>query len=265
MTSSINTDNIDPEFPVAGQDNNSQGFRDNFLYIKEGLESAASDITDLQLNTPRLDDDNDFNGNIISNAVTSSVYGLVYTASEGDPAGEADINIPNGPLQFLYANSNDLTVTFRSWPAINRYASVRVHLIGDATSTKVVTIETENAGLIKFPKGVTNGLKLIYDVSKTVVGTYSSGQPQVVLDDVTDLEVGFNVTAQTGKIPLGTTIVDIDSTNNIITFNNNLTGTVDDGLTIDFTSHEVKVKVIEAWTYNGGSTVYINYIGEYAL
>lgn len=265
MTSSINTDNIDPEFPVAGQDNNSQGFRDNFLYIKEGLESAASDITDLQVNVPRLDNDNDFQGNLISNATVSSVYGLVYTANEGDPPGDADITIPNGPLQFLYVNSTELTVTFREWPDINRYASVRVHLIGDSTSTKTVTLETENAGLIKFPKGVSNGLKLIYDVSKTVVGTYSSGQPQVVLDSVTDLEIGFNVTAQTGKISVGTTIESIDVDNNIVTFNNNLAGTVNDGLTIEFTSAVTKVKVIEAWTYNGGSTVYINYIGEYEL
>jgi len=30
MTSAINIDNISGTFPVAGQDNNSQGFRDNF-------------------------------------------------------------------------------------------------------------------------------------------------------------------------------------------------------------------------------------------
>ena len=66
MTSSINTDNIDPEFPVAGQDNNSQGFRDNFLYIKEGLESASADITNLQVNGARLDDDNNFQNKLIS-------------------------------------------------------------------------------------------------------------------------------------------------------------------------------------------------------
>lgn len=263
MTSSINTDNIDPEFPVAGQDNDSQGFRDNFLYIKEGLESAASDITDLQVNGARLDSDNNFQNNLISNATIANVYGLVYTASEGDPAGSADINLNNGSLQFLYANSTDLTVTFRGWPSINQYASVRVHLIGDSTSTKTVTLETENSGLMKFPKGFSNGITLLYDTTKTVVGNYSSEQPSVVVDDVSGLEIGFNVTAQSGKISAGTTIADIDAVNNVVTFNNNLIGGITDGSTIEFTSAVVKIKVIEAWTYNGGATVFFHYLGEF--
>lgn len=265
MTSSINTDNIDPEFPVAGQDNNSQGFRDNFLYIKEGLESAAADITNLQVNGARLDDDNNFQSNLITNATTVEVYGLVYSASEGSPAGDADINLLVGSLQFLYVNSENLTITFRDWPDTDRYASVRVHMIGDSTSTKTVTLETENSGLIKFAKGLTNGLTLIYDVSKTVVGTYSSGSPQIVVDNVSDLEIGFNVTAQPGIISAGTTIEAIDSTTNVVTFNNALVGALINDATIEFTSAVIKSKVIEAWTYDGGVTVYINYVGEFEL
>ena len=264
MTSSINTDNIDPEFPVAGQDNNSQGFRDNFLYIKEGLESAAADITDLQVSGARVDSDNNFQDNLITNATTAEVYGLVYTANEGSPAGAADVNLANGPLQFLYVNSTDLTITFNGWPDINRYASVRVHMIGDSTSTKTVTLETENSGLIKFPKGVSNGFRLIYDVTKIVSGVYPAGQSQAVLEDISELEIGFNVTAQSGKIDVGTTIDDIDTVNNVVTFNKNLIGDgLDNGTIIEFTSDTVKVKVIEAWTYNGGATVFINYLGEF--
>ena len=41
--------NIDTTFPVPGQDNDTQGFRDNFIAIKGGLETAASEITDLQV------------------------------------------------------------------------------------------------------------------------------------------------------------------------------------------------------------------------
>jgi hypothetical protein len=45
MTSAITTTNIDGAFPIAGQDNNSQGFRDNFTNIKTGLNTAKSEIT----------------------------------------------------------------------------------------------------------------------------------------------------------------------------------------------------------------------------
>ena len=34
MASSINPSNIDGTYPVAGQDNDSQGFRDNFTNVK---------------------------------------------------------------------------------------------------------------------------------------------------------------------------------------------------------------------------------------
>ena len=37
MSSNIVSETIDAEFPVAGQDNDTQGFRDNFSTIKDSL------------------------------------------------------------------------------------------------------------------------------------------------------------------------------------------------------------------------------------
>jgi hypothetical protein len=48
MSSAINPNSIDNQYPVAGQDNNSQGFRDNFTAIKNNLDHAKSEISDLQ-------------------------------------------------------------------------------------------------------------------------------------------------------------------------------------------------------------------------
>ena len=48
MASPINTNNIDGTFPVAGQDNSSQGFRDNFTNLKTNLGYAKTEIEDLQ-------------------------------------------------------------------------------------------------------------------------------------------------------------------------------------------------------------------------
>ena len=44
MASSINPSNIDGTYPVAGQDNDSQGFRDNFTNIKTNFTSAKTEI-----------------------------------------------------------------------------------------------------------------------------------------------------------------------------------------------------------------------------
>ena len=48
MSSNINPNNIDGAYPVAGQDNNSQGFRDNFTNIKTNFQYAENEINDLQ-------------------------------------------------------------------------------------------------------------------------------------------------------------------------------------------------------------------------
>jgi hypothetical protein len=48
MASTINPNNIDGAYPVAGQDNDSQGFRDNFTNTKTNFSYAAAEITDLQ-------------------------------------------------------------------------------------------------------------------------------------------------------------------------------------------------------------------------
>lgn len=46
--SNINPQNIDGTYPIAGQDNNSQGFRDNFTNTVNNFTFAAAELTDLQ-------------------------------------------------------------------------------------------------------------------------------------------------------------------------------------------------------------------------
>ena len=48
MASNINPNNIDTTYPIAGQDNDSQGFRDNFTNIKTNFQYAEEEIDDLQ-------------------------------------------------------------------------------------------------------------------------------------------------------------------------------------------------------------------------
>jgi len=73
MASNINTTTIDTAYPVAGQDNDSQGFRDNFTNINDNFTEAKTEIEDLQskvllksaLTGSSLD--NDMDGEVISN------------------------------------------------------------------------------------------------------------------------------------------------------------------------------------------------------
>ena len=54
MASKIETNNIDGTYPVAGQDNSSQGMRDNFTAIKTAFTEAKTEIEDLQTNKANL-------------------------------------------------------------------------------------------------------------------------------------------------------------------------------------------------------------------
>jgi len=50
MSSNINVTDLDITFPIAGQDNDTQGFRTNFTVIKNNLNTAATEITNLEAN-----------------------------------------------------------------------------------------------------------------------------------------------------------------------------------------------------------------------
>ena len=51
MASNINLTNIDTTYPIAGQDNDSQGFRDNFTNINTNFTEAKTEIEALQSGT----------------------------------------------------------------------------------------------------------------------------------------------------------------------------------------------------------------------
>ena len=66
--SNIISNDIDESFPIAGQDNDSQGFRDNFSVIKNSLATARAEVTELEEITAKKNQDNDFNNNEIQRA-----------------------------------------------------------------------------------------------------------------------------------------------------------------------------------------------------
>jgi hypothetical protein len=51
MASKINPNTINITYPIAGQDNDTQGFRDNFSNIKNNFSVALSEISALQANS----------------------------------------------------------------------------------------------------------------------------------------------------------------------------------------------------------------------
>jgi hypothetical protein len=131
MTSQINPYNIDGAYPVAGQDNNSQGFRTNFTNTSTNFEYAAQEITDLQTNVVLKSAltgttlDNDMGGSILFNAQTYMITQTVVPL--GTITTSANLNYQAGAYFTLTTNSS-LTLTAINLPAAGVQATYSVEV-----------------------------------------------------------------------------------------------------------------------------------------
>ena len=145
MTSNINFAAINENFPVAGQDNDTQVFRDNFDTIKTSLRAAQEEITDLQDNVIRSDQTNDFNSNIISGAVLQNNRAAFYD-SGAIAALAFEISYPNGNYQKIRFGSN-VELLFSEFPDSTDsppgVGKVTLELYGDGTS-RTITLSPAN-------------------------------------------------------------------------------------------------------------------------
>ena len=100
MASSINPNTINGLYPIAGQDNDSQGFRDNFTNIKNNFNFARSEINDLQnkviLKSPLTGStlNNNMAGSLLSNvSLNSDTHKFQDHGTLGDPGSPTDVDL----------------------------------------------------------------------------------------------------------------------------------------------------------------------------
>ena len=169
MTSAIVSSTIDAAFPVAGQDNNSQGFRDNFQVTKTGLAQAATEISALQLNTAKLDATNDFAGSIIQNAVTNKLYGAVATIISVE-SGTTNVQVSTGEYHRITIGDS-ATLELTNWPILdNRFAKVRIHLENNELSPHTITFATNALATVSDDdSGKFTSHAIIVPAGKTVI------------------------------------------------------------------------------------------------
>ena len=144
--SNINETGVNKEYPVAGQDNDSQGFRDNFTIISDNFVAAKAEIKDLMDNTARLEIDNNFLGKSIQNANLIDV-------SEGYFAGgtvntSQNINYSNGGYQTFTVGA-DVTLTLSEWPENNKAGKIRIYINNDGSQRTVTFAPNAGAGTFK--------------------------------------------------------------------------------------------------------------------
>lgn len=145
MTSQINPQDINGNYPVAGQPNNTKGFRDNFTNTKTNFEYAANEITELQ------------NKVVLKEALTGIALDnnmndvLIYAAKIQDfsatsvqiatTLGLVSINYTAGHYQRV-STTGSIQLGFSNWPANNSAGWVRV-VINITNTAHTVTLPAE--------------------------------------------------------------------------------------------------------------------------
>jgi hypothetical protein len=146
MASRIVPTNIDGTFPVAGQDNSSQGFRDNFTNTKNNFTFARNEISDLQskaILTAALDGstlNNDMAGTqLIRPQLKAWTQALVDL---GSISGTATVSFTVGNFQKITA-AGAVTLALSGWPSTGTaggYGSVRVWIVVSDYTTQTLTL-----------------------------------------------------------------------------------------------------------------------------
>ncbi len=139
MASNIVPGNIDGTYPKAGQDNSSQGFRDNFTETKNNFTNAKTEIEDLQTNKANLNAASDFTNNEVTRAKFKDTSETVYPHGSVS-SGSVVLNHANGHYQTLTITA-DTTFSFLNFPtgAVGR---IILDITVAPTSTGILTLPT---------------------------------------------------------------------------------------------------------------------------
>jgi hypothetical protein len=201
MTSNINPNNIDGAYPVAGQDNNSQGFRTNFTNTSTNFQFAADEITDLQNNAVLKSAlagttlDNNMQGSPLSNAVLSNMSEAVNPL--GPVSGTVQINYALGSYQTLTTNGT-VSLQFINFPASGVAAAVTVQIVVSSTSH---TLQLPSAVTINAP-GIQGLNTSTNTMNFSSTGTYSfqfvttTGGSTITVNEVNKQLQPFNNTSE---------------------------------------------------------------------
>lgn len=163
--SNINPQNIDGTFPIAGQDNNSQGFRDNFTNTINNFTFAAAELTDLQtyavLTAPLSSvgqtgtPTNNMNYAYLTKPQLKAAVETITDLGVISSGGSFSVDWSVAHFQTVNLTTS-ATMSFAStWPTTNLWTRLRLQIT--ATNTVALTLPTSVSVNISNIQGWTSG------------------------------------------------------------------------------------------------------------
>jgi hypothetical protein len=149
MASNINPNNIDGTYPVAGQDNDSQGFRTNFANIRTNFDKTKTELEDLQSKVivksalTGITLDNDMAGTVLSGAQLKDTRETLV--SIGTAGGDQELSHRTAHNHTISTNAS-VVLNFAGFPAAGTVGRMRFEIqVNDVAHT------------LKLPVSVTKG------------------------------------------------------------------------------------------------------------
>lgn len=189
MSSDINPNLIDTTYPVAGQDNNTQGFRDNFSGIKQNFEYAEQEINDLQ-NSVIVKSalaggtvDNDFDNNLVYDVRVQQVS---LTRQQANVISNvATLGFSSGHYWTLSNVAANTALAFNStWPAAtSQYGQLTLEIDVANTSYSYTLPSSVNVGNVGIT-GLSGNTLTFASTGKYqfTFGTYQNGSSVTVTE-----------------------------------------------------------------------------------
>jgi len=207
--SNINTSSINISYPTPGVNNSTQGFRDNFSNIKVALDTAKTELNDLQAKAVVKSGltgttiNNDMANTIISNCVTKTFRASTYDLGS-NLSGQIVIDTTKGDVQFGII-TDDIQLDFSKWAPTGTEAQVKLKLkIDPSAATANIMFPNSKVsgttGLIT--QGPTNSIRILEN--------YASNNYPHVAQDNADFLCTNGVTVPYGVTELNYTITTTD-------------------------------------------------------
>jgi hypothetical protein len=228
MASNINPQNIDGAYPVAGQDNDSQGFRDNFTNTRTNFAFAAQEITELQTNAvlkaPLTGTvlDNNMNGSILRNAQLQDISET--RVALGTVTGLQSLNYEAGSY-YTFSTAGSVNVAFANFPPAGQVGRMRVQItvtsvahtltLPSAVSVGTSGVQGYVSGVITF--GQTGIFEFEFETSDggSTITIFDLNRPLSRYSNPISLDVSESFSAN-GNISLSTTTTVITSSNDLV-------------------------------------------------
>jgi hypothetical protein len=147
--STINTNGINVNYPVPGENNSSQGFRDNFTNIKNNINTAGTEITELQnkgvfkTGLTGIPVDNNMANTLISNAAVRGFRSTTYNLGNAI-SGSVVIDATLGDVQFGTITGNT-TLQLAGWAPSGTRSAISLDFTIANTEAYVIFPGTVNA------------------------------------------------------------------------------------------------------------------------